>query len=104
MEEFLHSDIGERMGEFLKLCFHSDMGLSVKGVLSSVLIWDHLCQGRSAVSPVKFSSYSQGPEMAVLVLTLNLKWNGLDFSWPPHFPLTEEPKEGPNHGSRLVSE
>ena len=26
---------------------------------------------------VNFSSYSQGPGMAVLVLTLNLKWNGL---------------------------
>ena len=38
-----------------------------------------LCQGRSAVFPVKFSSYSQGPEMAVLVLTLNLRWNGLNF-------------------------
>ena len=68
--------------------------------LSSVLIliWDFLplawalfsfwygipCRGHSAVFPVKFSSYSQGPKMAVLVLMLNLRWNGLNFSRPPH--------------------
>ena len=44
VEEFLHSDMGERVGEFLKICFPSNTGLSVsvKGVLSSVfiLIWD----------------------------------------------------------------
>ena len=87
----------EGVEEFLKFCLHSDMGLS--RALSSVLIliWDFLprawallsfwygipCLRHSAVFPVKFSSYSQGPKMAVLVLMLNLRWNGLDFSWPP---------------------
>ena len=32
-----HSDMRERVGEFLKLCFHSDMGLSVKDGLQSFL-------------------------------------------------------------------
>ena len=85
--------------EFLKFCLHSDMGLS--RALSSVLIligaschWVGLCShsnmGFSRTlscklfsscnwSNVNFSSYSQGPGMAALVLTLNLKWNGLYF-------------------------
>ena len=35
--------------------------------------------------PVKFSSYSQGAKMAVLVLMLNFRWDGVNFSRPPHF-------------------
>ena len=48
------------------------------------LIWDSL--PHSVVFPVKFSSYSQGPKMAVLVLMLNFRWDGLNFSLPPQFP------------------
>ena len=60
-----------------------------------------LCQGCSAVFPVKFSSYSQGPEMAILVLTLNLRWSGLNFLglhsrfWglqPPHCTFPGNPR------------
>ena len=39
--------------------------------------------GFPAVFPIKFSSYSQGPKMAVLVLMLNFRWDGLNFSRPP---------------------
>ena len=33
--------------------------------------------------PLKFSSYSQGPKIVVLVLMLNFRWDGLNFSRPP---------------------
>ena len=62
------------------------MGLSTTGMGSVVfLIWDSLQGhwGHSAVFPVKFSSYSRGPKMAVLVLMLNFRWYCLDFSQPP---------------------
>lgn len=39
----------------------------------------------------------------LIMLRLNLRWDGLNFSRPPHFPLTEEPKDGPNHGSSGLS-
>ena len=39
--------------------------------------------------PSKFSSYSQGLKMAVLVLMLNFRWDGLNFSQPPHLYSTE---------------
>ena len=57
------------------------------------------CQGHSVVFPVKFSSYSQGPEMAVLVLMLNLRWNGLNFLGlhisPSKRNLRKDPIMGP---------
>ena len=57
VEEFFHSDMGERVGEFLKICFHSNTGLSVsvRSVLSSVfiLIRDSLSRAL-CVFPVKF--------------------------------------------------
>ena len=76
------------------------MGFSAEGILSFVVfpirdflprtflallpfLYESPCLGHSAVFPVKFSSYSQGPKMAVLALMLNLRWNGLNFSWPP---------------------
>ena len=42
VEEFFHSDMGERVGEFLKICFPSFpfLSVSVKGVLSSVFLSD----------------------------------------------------------------
>ena len=53
---FFHSDMGERVGEFLKICFPSNTGfsVSVKGILSSVffLIWDSLL--RAILSSVVF--------------------------------------------------
>ena len=107
----------EGVEEFLKFCLHSDMGLSRAWSSVLILIWGFLplawavvfwywipCWGHSAVFSVKFSSSLQGPKMAVLAIMLNLRWNGLNFSPPPHFPLSEKPKEGPNHGSPLVSE
>ena len=54
VEEFFHSDMGERLVEFLKICFPSNTGLSVsvKGILSSVffLIWDSLSRAFSGFS------------------------------------------------------
>ena len=110
----------EGVEQFLKFCLHFDiMGLS--RALSSVLIligascpWLGLCfysnMGLSRTlscklfsscnwSKVKFSSYSQGPGMAVLVLTLNLKWNGLNFLSlhisPSQRNLRKDPIMGP---------
>ena len=72
------------MEECFKFCLHSDMGLAK--ALSSVLIliWGFLSLALSSVliltwlsKALNFSSYSQGPEMAVLVLMLNL-----EVEWP----------------------
>ena len=53
----------EEVEEFLKLCFHSNMGLSVsiKGVLSSVfiLIWDFLSRALSSVLILIWDSLSR---------------------------------------------
>ena len=81
----------EGVEEFLKFCFHSDMGLPAMGVK----LCSHSDMGLSRAlsgfscnqSRVKFSSYSQGPEVAVLVLMLNLRWNGLNFLSPTFPPL-----------------
>ena len=52
----------EGVEEFLKLCFHSNMGLfvSIKGVLSSVfiLIWDFLSRALSSVLILIWDSLS----------------------------------------------
>ena len=62
------------------------MGLSTTGVGSVVfLIWDYLPRTlRTFCSfSCKVQLYSQGPKMAVLVLMLNFRWDGLNFSRPP---------------------
>ena len=95
------------MKEFLKFCLHFDTGLS--RALSSVLIliWDFLLVvfliwdslPRAILSSVVFLIWDYLPrtfcsfsykvqllflgKMAVLVLMLNLRWNGLNFSRPP---------------------
>ena len=53
------------------------MGFSAEGNSELCCLSD---MGFPAVFPINFSSYSQGPKMAVLVLILNFRWDGLNFS------------------------
>ena len=77
---------------WLGLCFYSNMGLS--RTLSCKLFF-FPCNW----SNVNFSSYSQGPGMAGYVLTLNIKWNGLNFLSlhisPSQRNLRKDPIMGP---------
>ena len=59
-----------------ELCCLSDMGLTADDIEDILQFF-----------PLKFSSYSQGPKMAVLVLMLNFRWDGLNFSRPPQGSL-----------------
>ena len=68
------SDIGFSPKVNSELCCLSDMGFPAEDILQFFSL--------------KFSSYSRGPKMAVLVLMLNLRWNDLDFFRPPQWYLS----------------
>ena len=77
-----------------------------RAILSSVvfLIWDYLPRTlRTFCSffPVKLSSYSQRPKMAVLVLMLNFRWDGLNFAWPQHSPFHQHTGEKSKEPMRI---
>ena len=69
--------MGFSAGGNSELCCLSDMGFPAEDIEDILQFF-----------PVKFSSYSQGPKMAVLVLMLNFRWDGLNFSRPPQSSIS----------------